>query len=526
MLHFPIYRTRLIGNTPFGVPVKDPTHLLREFLNKLLHPRPAWSYNTPVKRSEIAFGLLRIPMDFTMTLLGLLIGYKLRLEWDFIPGLTSIGDKVRLLPLEDYFHLSLLFAVFLITVFAFFGLYQLRNTEGPLHEAKNVAKHSTIWILVVMAYFFITRQLAFSRLVLGYGVVVTILLVILSRLILRKVEKYFLEANIGRRNVLLLGANKISERLGKALQKDPHFNLIGYLSEHGKHIENVKFLGSLKELPRTIRRRHVDSVILTTQNLTEIQDQEILKLCQENRVEYCFVPDILEVERSNIEIEPLAGFPIIHLKPTSLDGWGRIIKRSFDVVGSTLGLLALSPLFAIIAMGIKMDSPGPIFFTKLEDGKPAKRVGVNGKPFKFVKFRTMRHDTHHLRNSLAGQNHRKGPLMKIKNDPRITPFGQFLRRSSLDELPNLWNVLKGDMSLVGPRPHLPEEVARYDAHHHFLLTIKPGITGLGQVSGRSDLDFEEEVRLDSYYIKHWSLFQDLKILFKTCWVVVKGKAAD
>ena len=479
-----------------------------------------------MKRSEIAFGLLRIPLDFLMAVGGLLIGYKLRLDWGVIPGLDLSRSSANLLPLDDYFQLSLLFAGFLIAVFALFGLYQLRNTEGPLHEAKNVAKHSLIWILVVMAYFFITRKLAFSRLVLGYGVIVTVLLVMIARLVLRKVEKWFLEANIGRRNVLLLGANKISQHLGKALEKDPHYNLVGYLSEKSARLDHLKFLGSLKELARTIRRYKVDCVILTTQNLSEVQDHEVLEFCRQNHVEYRFVPDILEVERSNVNIEPLGGFPLIELKPTSLDGWGRIAKRTVDVIGSGLGLILLSPLFLVIALGIKWDSKGPVFFTRLEDGSPAFRVGMGGEKFRFVKFRTMKHNTHHLRDELSTQSHRKGPLMKIKNDPRITKFGSFLRHTSLDELPNLWNVFRGDMSLVGPRPHLPEEVAHYDAHHQFLLTIKPGITGLGQVSGRSDLDFEEEARLDSYYIKHWSIFLDLKILFKTLLVVVNRKAAD
>jgi len=454
-----------------------------------------------------------------MSVLGLLIGYKLRLEWGSTHGI--------LIPIADYLQISLLFGGLLVAVFAFFGLYQLRNTEGPFKEARNVAKHSGIWVLVVMAYFFITRELIFSRLVLGYGVIVTIVLVILARLVLRQIERLFLKANIGRRHVLLLGANKISQRIGTGLQKDPHYNVVGYLTERSARLTDFKLLGTLKDLKRIVRRHQVDSVILTTQNLSEVQDREILEFCRQNRVEYRFVPDILEVERSNIEIEPMGGYPLIHLKPTPLDGWGRISKRSLDLLGSGLGLLILSPLLLAIGAGIKLDSPGPIFFSKLEDGKPATRVGENGKSFRFVKFRTMKHNTHHLRyTELAERNHRKGPLMKIKNDPRITRFGQFLRKSSLDELPNLWNVLRGDMSLVGPRPHLPEEVDRYDAHHHFLLTIKPGITGLGQISGRSDLDFEEEVRLDSYYIKHWSLALDLKILFKTLWVVFKGHAAD
>ncbi len=367
----------------------------------------------------------------------------------------------------------------------------------------------------------------FSRLVLIYGFAASILFIILARLLVRFVEKQLLKAKIGRRNILLIGSNKITDRIATALQKDLHYNLIGYLSERPREIDGLKKHGGLKDLYKVVKKHSVETILVTDQNLSELQDHQILDYCQQNHIEYCFVPEILEMERSNIEIEPLAGFPLIHLKPTPLDGWGRIAKRSFDILVSALSLILLSPLFALIALGIKKDSRGPILFSQLENGKPATRIGQNGKAFQFFKFRTMQHNTHHLRyTQLAEKNHRKGPLLKIKNDPRITAFGNFLRKTSLDELPNLWNVLRGDMSLVGPRPHLPEEVEKYEAKHRFLLTVKPGITGLGQVSGRSDLDFEEEVRLDSYYIKHWSLWMDLKILFKTVWVVLKGNAAD
>ena len=480
-----------------------------------------------MKRSEIVFALLRIPLDFAMTVTGILIGYELRLKGDFVPGFDFVITRANLLPIQDYLEVSLLFGFLLVAVFFFFGLYDLKNTEGPFHESRRVAKHSLVWFLVVMSYFFLTRQVFFSRLVLIYGFFFSLLLIIVARLLLRRIERFFLKRNIGRRNVLLIGSNKIASRLASALNKDSHYNLKGYLTESRRELEGFKNLGSLKDLAKIVKNKDIDSVILTDQNLTELQDQQILQFCQEHHIEYRFVPEILEVERSNIDIEPLAGFPLIHLKPTPLDGWGRIGKRAFDIFASGLGLLLLSPVFAVISLGIKTDSAGPVFFTKLEDGSPALRVGQNGVPFTFYKFRTMAHNTHHLRyTELAEKNHRKGPLMKIKDDPRITKFGRKLRRTSLDELPNLWNVLKGDMSLVGPRPHLPEEVEKYEDAHHFVLTIKPGITGLSQISGRSDLDFEEEVRLDSYYIKHWSLWMDIKILFKTIFVVFGGKAAD
>ncbi|QQR55414.1 sugar transferase [Candidatus Peregrinibacteria bacterium] len=480
-----------------------------------------------MKRSEILFALLRIPLDFAMTVAGILVGYQLRLKGDFIPGVDFILTPANLLPIQDYFEISLLFGGLLVLVFAFFGLYDMKNTEGPLHESRRVAKHSIVWFLLVMTYFFLTRKVFFSRLVLIYGFFFSLIFVVLARLVLRQIEKSFLKRNIGRRNVLIIGSNKIAQRITRALQKDWHYNLKGYISEQSKEVEGLKRLGTLTDLQKIIRSKQIEAIIVTDQNLTELQDKQILKLCHQSHIEYRFVPEILEVERSNIEIEPLAGFPLIHLKPTPLDGWKRIVKRCFDIVGSASSLILLSPIFTLIAIGIKRDSAGPVFFSKLEDGSPASRVGQNGTLFTFYKFRTMKHNTHHLRfTELAQKSHRKGPLMKIKDDPRITPFGRKLRRSSLDELPNLWNVLKGDMSLVGPRPHLPEEVEKYEDTQHFLLTIKPGITGLSQISGRSDLDFEEEVRLDSYYIKHWSLWMDLKILAKTLFVVWGGKAAD
>lgn len=480
-----------------------------------------------MKRSEIAFDLLRIPLDFAMVVLGFLLGYKLRLQGDFIPGHQFDLNPSELLPAQDYMEFSFIFAAMLITVFAIFGLYNLKNTERQLQEIKRVCTHSIIWILVVLAYFFIIREVFFSRLVLGFSVIITIALLIASRLILNIIERKLLNAGVGRRTVLLIGGNKITKKLAESLIKDPHYKPVGFISKSSASVPKLRRLGSLKDLERIIKKYKVDEVIQTSQKLTDLQDREILAFCRENHIEYRFTPDILEVEKSNVEINAIAGFPIISLKPTPLDGWGKIYKRIFDITASGLGMIILSPLLLLIAIGIKLDSRGPVLFARLDDGSPACRIGQHGEEFQFFKFRTMKNKTHSMRyDKLAAKNHRKGPLVKIKNDPRITRFGRFLRKTSMDELPQLWNVFTGRMSLVGPRPHLPEEVAKYARHQKFVLTIKPGITGLSQTSGRSDLDFETEVRLDSYYIKHWSPFLDLKILIKTFFVVLKGHAAD
>ncbi|MCC7432050.1 sugar transferase [Candidatus Peregrinibacteria bacterium] len=200
------------------------------------------------------------------------------------------------------------------------------------------------------------------------------------------------------------------------------------------------------------------------------------------------------------------------------------MKRSFDFIGAICGIILLSPIMIITAILIKLDDPkGTIIFKFLDDGSRVKRVGQKGRLFNFYKFRSMKPNTHNLRYSeLAHLDTRQGtPMVKIKNDPRITKIGSFIRKTSIDELPQLFNVLKGEMSLVGPRPHLPEEVAKYQKHHKFVLTLKPGITGMAQISGRSDLDFEKEVKLDTYYIENWSLLLDLKILIKTILVIFK-----
>ena len=182
----------------------------------------------------------------------------------------------------------------------------------------------------------------------------------------------------------------------------------------------------------------------------------------------------------------------------------------------------------LVAISIILESGFPIFFRRLDDGSPTERIGERGKSFLYFKFRSMRDKVHSLRyTTFADRNMRKGgPLVKIKNDPRFTRVGRFIRRFSLDELPELFLVLKGDMSLVGPRPHLPEEVARYEKHHKRVLTIKPGITGFAQISGRSDLSFDEEVRIDSYYIENWTMWLDIYVLLKTPFAVLGKREAE
>jgi lipopolysaccharide/colanic/teichoic acid biosynthesis glycosyltransferase len=240
------------------------------------------------------------------------------------------------------------------------------------------------------------------------------------------------------------------------------------------------------------------------------------------------VADLLGVKVLRTEVMDIAGLPLAEVKRTTLEGWGAIAKRIVDFVFSGLLIIIFSPVMLLTTIAIKLDSQGPVFFSRLDDGSYLYRVGQGGRLFKYFKFRSMIDRADNMRyKELANLNLRSdGPLVKIKDDPRVTRVGKFIRRFSIDELSELFLVFIGKMSLVGPRPHLPEEVAKYEQHHRKVLTIKPGITGLAQVSGRSDLAFEEEVKLDIYYIENWSLLLDLSILLKTPLAVLKHRSAE
>ena len=469
-----------------------------------------------MKKSEIAFGVLRIPVDILMTVLAFASAYSLRTITDGLPFYNQPLDLSLFPPLNEYINFSIYLGVVLFALFALNGMYSLKSSSRLSREIGKVIWIAIIWMLLIIAYYFIIREFPFSRLVLLYSFFLTVIFISVGRFIINKIQKYLLRIGIGNRRVLFVGLNEITDELTKAFKIDLRFKVVGSIG--ADEIHNLKNL---------IKEKYVDEIIQTKSDLSKGHAEDILDFCRENHIQYNFVPDLVQVQRTNIDISSPSGIPLISLKPTPLDGWGRVLKRIFDIIGSLIGLLLLSPVLIITAIAIKLDSKGNIIFKYLDDGSRVKRIGQYGKPFNFLKFRSMKPKTHNMRyEELSEQDTRKDtPMVKIKNDPRVTRVGRFIRNWDIDELPQLWNVLKGDMSLVGPRPHLPEEVEKYDKHHKFVLSLKPGITGLPQISGRSDLDFEKEVKLDTYYIENWSLWNDIKIIFRTVKVVFKGKEA-
>jgi len=476
-----------------------------------------------MKRFQIFFSIIKVPMDFAMTVLGFITAYQLRLITDPIDGIAKPIDYSALPSENEYFIFAVWAALALIIIFAINKMYLIKSTSKFSQEITKTILSCGLWIMAIITYFFFTRTLPFSRLAIFYSWSFSFILIITGRFLIKIIQKICFHLGIGQTKVIFLGNNEITGEINKQLRENSSYKILGTIGLESKK-NSLKVLGEFKDFEKIIKKHNADQLIQTKSDFSEIHDEQILEFCELNHIDYRFIPDLLEVRRSNIQIETIAGIPIISLKPTPLEGWGKVIKRMSDIIFASIGLVILSPIFLITAIAIKLDSKGPIFFTKLDDGSPAQRVGQKATLFTCYKFRSMKPNTHNQRyNELAHKNTRtEGPLVKIENDPRVTRVGKFIRHYSIDELPQLWNVLIGNMSLVGPRPHLSEEVANYEKHQHFVLTIKPGLSGLAQISGRSDLNFEQEAKLDRYYIENWSIWMDIKIIFKTISVVLKG----
>jgi len=453
-----------------------------------------------------------------MGITAFILAYHIRSTSDFIPWIKLPLNLTLFPPLDQYIQFSAAALSVLLIMLAATKMYSLKQQTKLSTETAKILLISTIWIMTIIVYFFVIRDFPFSRLALVYSWILTTFFIIMGRFTIHWLNHILLKNNIGKINLLFVGNNDITKSLYKKLNKNPKYKILGLIGRTTK--TKIKNIGEINQLISIIKKYKVEEIIQTVANS---ETSDILDICREHHIEYSFVPDILKIQQTNVEIEMIDEIPIIKMKQTPLDGWGRVIKRTFDLIGATVGIILLSPILIIIAIAIKIDSKGTVLFKYLDDGSRVKRVGQHGKLFKFYKFRTMYPNTHNLRyTKLSKNNTRKGtPLVKIKNDPRVTKVGKFLRKTSLDELPQLLNVIKGEISLVGPRPHLPEEVEKYDKHHKFVLTIKPGITGLAQISGRSDLNFEEEIKLDTFYIENWSIWKDIIIIIKTFGVIFK-----
>lgn len=468
-----------------------------------------------MKKSELIFSALQVPVDFIMIMLAAVTAFAVR----DIPQIMALKPKLYDYPLEGYLKIVLLVVPFFILIYALQGLYDIRSTRKFWKETYKVFVATSIGLVIIIVAIFLRRQWFSSRFIILAGWMLAVFYVAAARFIIQNIQKYLLiKKGIGVHRVLLIGSNGKIDEVKKMIKGNPR---LGY------KITGEIETGSVKSVKHIREEKGVDEIIVCDPTLTDAEQEKLIDYCSINNITYRFIPTTLQTSRFQIGI--LNSEPILEIMHTPLEGWGKILKRMSDVVGSIFLIILFSPVFIATALIIWLEKEGPVIYKN-------ERIGSDGKKFYAYKFRYMkwRYSIHKdnpdfeeavafEKKLIAERSVRQGPLYKIKNDPRKTAFGKFIERYSIDELPQFFNVLKGDMSLVGPRPHQKREVEKYREYHRRLLTIKPGVTGMAQVAGRSDLDFEDEYKLDLYYIENWSLWLDIQLCLKTLAVLFRRR---
>jgi len=454
-------------------------------------------------RKAYVYGLtiMQIIADYIAIELSFLFGYLLWIA-------TSLRGNFQ--PPSFYLTPCLFSGLLFLLIFYFLDLYRRRVSLLNIEEPKNFIKGIIIGFLLMLSISFFYRGTQLSRLMILYSVIFMIFFIWVERSLMFDLHAWFHRRGISSHPVLIYGAGKVGQNLLKKLIQYPKLGYIpiGFLDDHiapGTTINGHRVLGRFEDLPKLKKQHHFHHLFIAMPSVSSEFITNIIHQCHKYGISFKVVPNLYEIalERSRTDI--IDGIPLVDVKNFRPKVLTNLAKRVIDLIVSAVLLIILSPLLAIISLLIKRDSPGPIIFKH-------NRIGKDGKPFRLYKFRTMYHDT----NPYA-------PCPKQSSDPRITRFGRWLRRTSLDELPQLINVLKGDMSLVGPRPEMPFIVEKYyDDLHRERFKVKPGITGLWQISGDRRHEIHENIEYDLYYIENQSLLLDLVIFLKTIGVVLRG----
>lgn len=455
-------------------------------------------------------------VEYFLYIVSFLILYQWRVSNEFqILQMGTWLESESFIP--DYVFLFLLihliFSILLMDK-KMFSLYRESHFVDDLFSIIRVAITSLIVALGVL--FILKTTIVYSR-VLIIGFTASIIIISTGFRAIRVMVAQLLSKNSEyAKNVLVVGAGKVGLEVADFFKKKKvlGYCVVGFLDDKKK---GTHVIGTLQDLEDVINTKNIDEIIITIPSERSIINQ-LLSTIRKYDIEIKIIPEMFDFVVTTVKLDKYNAFPYMKIVKTPIRGLNLIVKRAVDILFSLIGLLFIFPLFIIVGMWIKLDSKGPIFFKQ-------KRVGKNGVPFNMYKFRSMVTNAEELKEKLMSKNEAKGPVFKMKDDPRITKIGKFIRKYSIDELPQLLNVLKGEMSLIGPRPPLLNEVQQYDDYQWRRLGIAPGITGLWQVSGRSDLNFSEWVALDVFYIENWSIVLDIKIILRTIPVVLFGKGA-
>ena len=374
-------------------------------------------------------------------------------------------------------------------------------------------------VAVVAFIYALAEDYQFSSGYIFWGTLLMALFYVVAfRWIFELVSGVVLRAAGYRRRAVLVGSGSHIEAVAHALKDNQQIDAIGFVSLTPRPANGLKDMGPLETLPETFGREQIDEVLIADPDFPQEQAVDLVDRCHRHGIRVRVAPSTMEILMDRVEFVPGQSLPLFELKPPVFEGVDFALKRSFDLIVASLILLFSAPLFAVIATAIKMTSRGPVLYR-------STRPGLGGMPFDCFKFRTMYADADQRQADLEERNEAGGAIFKIRNDPRVTPVGRWLRRWSLDELPQLLNVLRGEMSLVGPRPLPERDYQRLEDWHRKRYLVLPGMTGLWQVSGRSELDFDELVRLDFIYIERWSVFLDMAILVRTIPAVFRAHGA-
>lgn len=432
---------------------------------------------------------------------------------------VGIGRGVQ--PLQMYLRLTAITNFILLITFERQGLYRRTISIMNIEEAKGIFKSVAIAALILFTALFYFQDTTYSRLIITYSLISLLIFLNIERYIFFKIFQKLHTKGIGVRRALIYGAGEAGRMLAERFIRSPRLGIlpIGFLDDNSKlwdkkvksRSEEVKFdlpvVGGFNQMTEATAKYRIDELFISLPSVPQNRIAEIIRRCEQNGLKFYFIPNLFKYKLQSIAIESLDGVPLLTVKESHISWSSQVIKRIMDIIISSIALLILSPLFAILAFVVKKDSPGPAIFKQ-------ERVGLNGRRFQIYKFRTMYVDT---------------PKYAITpesgDDPRITRIGKFLRRFSLDELPQFFNVFKGEMSMVGPRPEMPFIVETYDGITINRLKVKPGVTGIWQISADRAKQIHDNIDYDLYYIENFSPLLDLMIIIRTIFMAIKGKGA-
>jgi exopolysaccharide biosynthesis polyprenyl glycosylphosphotransferase len=471
--------------------------------------------------------LTRIGIDAILVSLAFVLAYDARYEWQVLFNLAA-PESYK--PLLQFWPIQAALTGITLIVFWMRGVYAQPRGASWLDQMSKIAGGTLVSIAVLVLGLLFFMPVLPSRLLFPFVSLAMIGIFGIERFVIKRVRVLLWQRGIDVRRVVVVGSTHAGQRIMKEVLDQPGlgYKLIGYVEDAdelkpwtvpltGRRAPH--HLGAVDEIDRVIAQHGVDEVVVALPAISHLRIMAVLEQCRGQRVAFRLVPDLFEVRFNEVEIDALNGIPLIGLKDVVLRGGNLWVKRTLDAILATAVLFVTLPIMGLVALAIKLERPhGPVLFKQVRSGR-------GGRPFLCYKFRSMHPDAEALKQDLLPYNEADGPIFKMRNDPRVTRVGRFLRRTSLDEMPQVFNILRGDMSWVGPRPPVPSEVESYSDWHRRRLEITPGLTGLWQVSGRSDLSFDEMVKLDLYYAENWSLLVDLRIILLTIPAVLRARGA-